>query len=650
MRILKFVIAASIISVTSVALVSHEFSTLQSWQISQKLNASFGISLNVESESLGVGVLSLGGVSVGGTATAEIASVVAQMNLNPFAKEFGRPSSVTLSDFSIELNPQTIQRLISRGSERKTGVVEQPSKNLPKRIEFERGNIGLNFFASHAPLRLHDVSGKFLTGDKHLVLKAQALAAEGKVIERNLTIDIRRDSEGRLRFEISRKSDLDQHRWYIKGFVSDDLQRAKLAFDLAGASQDVREYFSKYIVQTEGLKLAGKLDIRLLAGRPQRLQVDFEARARNLSVLYPIIDRQAVTFPPLYLAGRAILDPASRSTDVPRLEIAADADKFKSSSPKFIKLSAQISGISAAKTEVALELPSTDCADLLGVVPRTIAGELAEFKMTGKVSAKLKLSFGKALPFRIEPLPTNSNQINCEVVSSPEKFSKSRLRYSQSLRETSEHRLLLDSESSARTARFANLETLPEFVSKVFVAAEDRRFYSHSGFDITAIENAVQTNMEKSQTALGGSTISQQLAKNLFLSREKNLARKIRESFLTWYIERYLNKHRIMELYLNIAEFGPGIYGITQASKYYFDKEPQELSVRNAVFLGYLLPSPVKRAELYRRPDGRARVERIIDRRLRHFELATQTQGLSVSTNTMNGVRNEPGQPANRNL
>ncbi len=630
-RILKIAAICSFTTIAALALVKNEFSALQSWQVSQKLNESFGISLNVQSESLGVGVLKLGGVSIGGSATAEIASVVAQMRLNPFAKNFGRPSSVKLSDFSLDLNPQMLERMLVGSQTQSVGGVKR-SANLPARVEFERGNINLTFVTSRPPFELQSVSGTLDVEAKHLVLKAEMLVSDGVLVERDITVDMRRQRDGQVRFELVRKSDIDQHKWQIKGFVSGDMQRAKLSFDLAGASPALREYFNKYVVQTEALKLAGKADLRLLTGRPQKLQIDIEARARNLSVLYPLIDRQAVTIPPTYLATRMILDPATKSIDLPRLDLATSPETSQTGSPKFVKLAAKITGIFAESTEIDIELPTTQCSDLLAVIPQTMAGEVQGFRLQGRVSAKGKFRFGKSLPFRIDSLNNNGVQTNCEVVSTPDKYSKARLRYSQSLSDASGARKLLASESLPRSAGFVELESLPAFVPKMFIAAEDRRFYAHNGFDLEAIQNAVRTNLEKSQTALGGSTISQQLAKNLFLSREKNFTRKLRETFLTWYLERYLNKQRILELYLNIAEFGPDIFGIAQASRFYFDKDPQELTLRDAALLSYLLPSPVKRSEEYRRPGSKARIERMVDRRVRHFELANGNAEVSTST------------------
>jgi membrane peptidoglycan carboxypeptidase len=99
-------------------------------------------------------------------------------------------------------------------------------------------------------------------------------------------------------------------------------------------------------------------------------------------------------------------------------------------------------------------------------------------------------------------------------------------------------------------------------------------------------------NLEEGRYVVGASTISMQLAKNLYLQREKTIARKVQEVILTWWLENALNKDEILELYLNVIEYGPGVYGLRHAAAYYFGREPIELSPAESAFLACMLPSP----------------------------------------------------------
>ena len=109
------------------------------------------------------------------------------------------------------------------------------------------------------------------------------------------------------------------------------------------------------------------------------------------------------------------------------------------------------------------------------------------------------------------------------------------------------------------------------------VRSEDAKFFQHAGFDWDQVQDSFETNLEEGKYKRGGSTITMQLARNLFLWRGKSLPRKALEVYLTWRLEQTLTKRRILELYLNAVEWGPGIYGIGEASRYYFGKPPASL-------------------------------------------------------------------------
>jgi monofunctional glycosyltransferase len=138
------------------------------------------------------------------------------------------------------------------------------------------------------------------------------------------------------------------------------------------------------------------------------------------------------------------------------------------------------------------------------------------------------------------------------------------------------------------------LAEMPKSLQRAVILAEDSRFYEHSGFDLIAFKEAMDYNLQEGRFALGASTISQQTVKNLFLSRARNPVRKWHELILTWGMERQLRKRRILEIYLNIAEFGEGIYGVEAAALVYWGVPVSRLSPRQASELAATLPGPIK--------------------------------------------------------
>jgi monofunctional glycosyltransferase len=134
--------------------------------------------------------------------------------------------------------------------------------------------------------------------------------------------------------------------------------------------------------------------------------------------------------------------------------------------------------------------------------------------------------------------------------------------------------------------------SIPAEMKWAVIEAEDARFYRHEGIDVRALKKAVKYDLEKKSFARGASTITQQVAKNLFLTREKSVTRKIKELVLAKQMEQELTKGRIIELYLNVIELGPMVYGIGHGARYYFGKPAVELTPRECAFLAAMLPGP----------------------------------------------------------
>ncbi len=129
-------------------------------------------------------------------------------------------------------------------------------------------------------------------------------------------------------------------------------------------------------------------------------------------------------------------------------------------------------------------------------------------------------------------------------------------------------------------------------LKRAVVAAEDARFLDHEGFDWEAIQKAMARNERRGRIVAGASTISQQLAKNLFLSGSRSWLRKAQEALITWMLETTMSKRRILELYLNFAEWGEGVFGAEAAARHHFGQSAAALSEEQAAWLASILPSP----------------------------------------------------------
>jgi len=195
-------------------------------------------------------------------------------------------------------------------------------------------------------------------------------------------------------------------------------------------------------------------------------------------------------------------------------------------------------------------------------------------------------------------------------------------------------------ETPKRIQTWVPLEKISVNLYRAVLAGEDSNFTTHHGFDYEAIQRAWdEAQREAAKEAKeegddqsswipampsfksGASTITQQLAKNLFLSSEKSFFRKGREAVITYFIERKLSKRRILEIYLNVIEWGDGIYGAEAASQYYFNKPASDLSIRDAAFLSAIIPNPNTVFNPQKNPKRVARRQRIIMRGMRFVKI-----------------------------
>jgi monofunctional biosynthetic peptidoglycan transglycosylase len=154
-----------------------------------------------------------------------------------------------------------------------------------------------------------------------------------------------------------------------------------------------------------------------------------------------------------------------------------------------------------------------------------------------------------------------------------------------------------------RPAGWVSLKDVSPIAWNAIVISEDAAFWTHNGFDWSQMWDAFETNLHAGRFVRGASTISQQVIKNVYLTKEKTILRKLKEAVLTMRIERHVGKRRILEIYLNVAELGPGIYGIGSAARYYFHKAPSELNAKEGAFLAMLLPSPKRYSVSFRKKE-----------------------------------------------
>jgi|GEM_PF-2957844 len=255
-------------------------------------------------------------------------------------------------------------------------------------------------------------------------------------------------------------------------------------------------------------------------------------------------------------------------------------------------LHVQMSGSGSAGGAVVAELRlgKVGCGALLRSLPTAALPSLEGLGVDGDFAGKASLR-GDLAHLPDVQLDVDLD-VGCHVLSDPPLAEVAALNGPVVGRATTADGTARPLALSSSNPSFRSFETLPASVVRPFLAAEDVRFWQHHGFDVEMIRRALAIDLDEGRVDRGASTISQQLVKNLFLSQERTLCRKVEEAVLTWRLEQKVKKTRILELYLNLVELGPGIYGLGEGAERYFGKEPEELSSDEAAQLAALLPAP----------------------------------------------------------
>jgi hypothetical protein len=248
---------------------------------------------------------------------------------------------------------------------------------------------------------------------------------------------------------------------------------------------------------------------------------------------------------------------------------------------------AQLEGGLPSRGAVSVIMPRTSCVGAITSLPLPFRSSLAGFDASGTVAASLAVRFDMAEP-EATALDVTVDVDDCKVLVEPNRSNAVALRsaWDHSFPDGSSGRV------GPGQPDWVPLRRLPSHVINAFVAAEDGQFFKHPGFDLNQIERSLAIDLGQQKFVRGGSTISQQLVKNVFLDGRRNFARKLQEAVLTWRLEAHLDKREIIERYVNIVELGEGVFGIGPAAEHWFGKDPSRLGVREAAFLAAMTPAP----------------------------------------------------------
>ena len=237
-------------------------------------------------------------------------------------------------------------------------------------------------------------------------------------------------------------------------------------------------------------------------------------------------------------------------------------------------------------------VPLASCGVMLASIPEGLVRSLGGLKLDGVFSLGFELAYDST---NVEAMRVGLDVKNeCRVTYAPAELNPERFRTPWVRDVKGADGSMMPIETGPGTDTWVSYENISRNMEIAVQVCEDGGFHRHRGFDFRAMEKAIKDNVRAGRFLRGASTISMQLAKNLYLGKEKTLSRKIEEAVLTMLLEQELSKQQILELYLNVIEFGPGIYGIEPASRHYFNQPASELTLSQALYLASILPDPTR--------------------------------------------------------
>jgi hypothetical protein len=329
----------------------------------------------------------------------------------------------------------------------------------------------------------------------------------------------------------------------------------------------------------------------VLSAAADALTFDGQVSLRSLSLTEPRIAPEPVRGIDFFVAARGVLESGGHlRVDDAQLDMGALHVKTHGT----VEETRDHFAVS-----LALDVAPAACQALLDSSPQGLLPTVRLSRMSGTFDASMHLAFDTrtidklALDYKIGD--------QCKMYEVPNDLSKDRFGGTFAYRTYHPDGTIGETMTGPETSNWTNLDDISPFMIAAVLTTEDGAFYKHHGFNHSAIRSSVQANLKARRFVRGASTISMQLAKNLFLARDKALSRKIEEVILTDYLEQILRKDDMMELYLNVVEFGPDVYGVTQAAEYYFGRKPEELHLAECFFLASLLPSPIRYGNLRER-------------------------------------------------
>ena len=584
------ILAASFVSYNAYRSISASDALKE--KIQQTLSRS-GIGIEFESIDVEFPKISLEAVSVSHILPFDIARISANLDFD-FDEFDWKVKQVELEGIKGKYSDDHLRKVFLKLSSGK-GSPGSRMGELRKIQEITVKNSSITLAPSilkKKPINLQGINGSYDPALKFLQLKISRVKFGPAVTLKDVFLEIKRHKPSKWSFLIYPGANSQINHWHIKGHLDPKNKKLFSFVKLRGLPSSVAKHVNGYLDNSSSILTAAKIQLSL---SNKLLKFSVKSGFANMTLKHRTLSPSSVGPLPLRIDFKGHYHHQNKTVRVSsgRFALSEPLKKVKGQrASSQVNWKATITNAfkknRPAIFDVKMTMPETRCQTIQKTIPKGFLKSINEFRIDGHAGFDLEFKFSSANPSQFKYLL--DHEFDCRVLKSSKRFQASHILQSIRNRQTSTPISVRQSGQG-----FTDVDTISHFLIQTFLAFEDGGFYIHKGIQKSSIEQALRTNLEKGRIRLGGSTITMQTVKNLFLSHARTIDRKLQELFLTWHLERILTKKQILEIYTNIIEFGPGIYGISKASETYFNKIPLELSLLESAYLASVLPNPVAR-------------------------------------------------------
>lgn len=597
----------------------------------KRARSRHGLIIEYESMDVGLGFVTFEKLAVGRQPWVVVEGLRVELSLNPFA-DFLRPNKIAMKKLGVNLSPSEelwpaelieLKKKILGNKQLNTNRNDVTGAAfLAKRLEFMIERFEWSD-GKKSLLVMEDTSTTLRLLERRFALRTVSVVAMDRVKESYIEAELNGAPDQQIKLNIRGRPEFrGRPAWAASCLIRRDPLAVKCDVDADRLPDLVLTPFQSRLGKAFKPGYKGGIGLEALDGRQlKRMRVSTRGVIENIVVDYSSLSLNPVGPVNIRVNMDLDVDAQERSISAGGSELfvyapgAEDGEGINVSAEFALSLAKNNGSDILPHGNFQLNADKIDCSALINTIPHSFAPEFLGFEMDGTAALRAQINLDdKGAKFSI-----SGSRFDCNVTKTPEMYSADYLAGAFVIeRQTPTGKITIPVDPVR--PYFVSYKDIPILVRSAFISSEDTGFFSHRGVEIGAIVGAVQKNAEAKRAAVGGSTITMQTVKNLFLARDKTISRKLQEMFLAWHLERTITKERILEIYLNMVEFGPGLYGIGRASQKFFSKDPNDLTLKEAIYLASLLPAPIPRYRYFcageLTPNYNKIVKQLLDRML----------------------------------